>query len=176
MFSRFPLISVSVRNGALAGVLGFILLVTLFKLGRHPFLIPVFFDFRIMLFASMLFFTLKEFRDYYHSGVLFLWEGMILSLLFTIVFSIVAGFLVWVFASWSEAFVQGYISGALDQLRALPDDVVQQVGKDVFNRELVLVPKTTPFDLAVRYFWQSFVISFFLSIIIAVILRRQPKP
>ncbi len=40
------LASISIRNGAVAGVLAFILLVSLYYMGRHPLMIAPYFDFR----------------------------------------------------------------------------------------------------------------------------------
>ena len=53
-----PLVSVSLRNGAIAGVLGFTILLALYILGKHPFIYMIYFDFRIVLFAIFLTLTL----------------------------------------------------------------------------------------------------------------------
>jgi hypothetical protein len=60
-------------------------------------------------------------------------------------------------------------------LRSIPDDVIKRIGKDVYVRNLAALPLTKAADLALLYFWQSFLISLFLSVILSVILRRQPK-
>src|SRR5258708_3429199 len=90
-----PLVRVPLRYGLIGGVLGFVLLIILYYIDRHPFLIPVFFDFRVALFAVFLFFTLKELRDYFFGGLLFFWQGMIASGLFVIIFAIIASLLMW---------------------------------------------------------------------------------
>ena len=59
-----PLFRVSIRYGLAAGVIGFALLVILYYVGRHPFVIPVFFDFRMILFALILVFSLRDFREF----------------------------------------------------------------------------------------------------------------
>ncbi len=176
MFKKYPLVEVSVRNGAIAGVLGMILFIGLYYLGRHPFLIPFFFDFRIILFAVFIFFTLKEFRDYFQQGILFFWQGMIMSLLFTSLFAIIAFLIIWGFSTWRPAFVSTYISLTLEQARSMPPEIIEKIGKANYENSLKALPNARGIDLALLYFWQSFVISFFLSIIISVVLRRQPKP
>ena len=176
MFRKYPLVEVSVRNGAIAGVLGMVLLIGLYYLGHHPFLIPVFFDFRIILFGVFIFFTLKEFRDYFQQGVLFFWQGMMMSLLFTSLFAIIAFLIIWGFAGWKPGFVSSYIALTVEQARAMPPEIIERIGKANYENSLKALPATRGIDLALLYFGQSFVISFFLSIIISVVLRRQPKP
>ena len=68
---------ISVRYGAAAGILAFILLLVMYYLGPHPLLTSPFLDFRILLFGIFIFFTLKEFRDYYHDGILYFWQAML---------------------------------------------------------------------------------------------------
>jgi Protein of unknown function (DUF4199) len=175
MLKKYPLVAVALRNGAIAGVLGFILLIGLYYLGRHPFLIPVFMDFRVVLFGVMLFFSLKEYRDFYRQGYLLFWEGMVLAALFTVIFAVIAATLLFAFASWRTEFVSSYITLTQEQMKGIPPEIIDRIGKATFEHNLEILPTTRAIDLAVLYFGQSFVISFFISIIISVILRRQPK-
>lgn len=175
MFRKYPWVAIAVRNGLMGGVVGMMMLLGLYFLGRHPFLIPPYMDFRIVLFGVLLFFTLKEFRDYFQEGTLYFWQGMFMSLTFTAVFSLVAFLAVWSFASWNPRFVSTYISLTLDQIKSMPPEIIERIGKADYERSVKALPATRGIDLASLYFWQSYVISFFISIIISVILRRQPK-
>jgi hypothetical protein len=123
----------------------------------------------------LLFFTLKEYRDYFQEGILYFWQGMMMCLLFTLAFAGVTFLLIWGYASWKPAFVATYISLASDQIRSIPPEIVDRIGKADYERNLEALPATRGLDLAFLYFGQSFVISFFVSVIISVILRRQPK-
>lgn len=176
MFKHYPLVNVAVRNGLIAGVLGMVLFLGLYFMGRHPFLIPLVMDFRILLFAVLIFFTQKEFRDYFQQGILYFWQGMMMSFLFTLVFSAIGSVAVWAFCLWKPEFVTTYISLKLEQARELPPETITRIGKEHFDQIVAALPATRGVDLAFVYFWQSFVISLFISIIISVILRRQPKP
>ena len=171
-----PLFQVPLKYGTIAGVVGTILVIGLYYLGRHPFLIPVFFDFRIFLFGVFVFFTLKELRDYYYQGVLYFWQGVIGSFFFTVVFATVAAVGLAIFIAIVPTFLTAYIGQSVEQLKGLPADVIERIGKDVYERNLALLPSTNGIDLALLYFTQSFMIAFFISIILSVILRRQPKP
>jgi len=176
MFNRLPpLVRVPARYGVIGGVIAFIQLLAFFYMNRHPFLIPVFFDFRIILFAVLLFFCLKELRGFYFQGLLFFWQGMIASLLFTIVFATIASSFLWLFCLFEPRFVAEYIELAISQIRTFPAEVIERIGKEVYERNLAALPATNAFDLVSLYFVQSFGISFFISIIVSVVLRQQPK-
>ena len=170
-----PLVKVPLVNGAIAGALGALLNIVLYYLSSHPFLIPVYLDFRILLFGFFIFFTLKEFRDLHQEGILYFWQGLIISFIFVNVFGVVAGGLIWIFASAMPVFVSDYISQQIAILKDIPQEIIDRIGKEVYERNLEMLPATNAFDLASLYFTQSLIIGFFISIILSVILRRQPK-
>lgn len=170
-----PIAKISLRNGAIAGVLGFAILLALYAIGKHPMLFQLFFDFRIILFGVFLSLTVKEIRDNYQEGIIYFWQGMIACLTFTIVFAFITSGLIWTCCLVYKPFLSTYIVLATEQMKAIPSDAIQQIGKEVYESNLRALPATNGYNLAKHYFWQSFVISFFISIIISVILRRQPK-
>lgn len=170
-----PLVKVSLRYGLLAGIIGSALLIGLYYMGRHPFLIPVYIDFRIILFGILIFFTLREIRDYHQQGVMYFWQGFLASFLFTLAYAIVSSLVLVVFMELTPAFVSDYISMSVQQLKSLPAEVIDSIGKEVYEQNLKLLPETDANDLGFLYFLQSFLISLFISIILSVILRRQPQ-
>ncbi len=176
MFKSVPrLVFIAVRNGLIAGVLGFILMMALYAMGKHPFLFSLFFDFRIVLFAVFMVIGLKEYRDDHEQGVLSFAQAMIMNFLFTITFAVLVSLLIWVMIAVYPAFLEDYVQLAISQIQSIQPEVIEQLGKDAYERNLQALPATTGVDLALDYLIKSFVISFFISIIISVILRRQPK-
>ena len=170
-----PILKVSLRYGALAGIVGSVLLIGLYYLGRHPFLIPVYIDFRIILFGVFIFFTLREIRDYHQGGILYFWQGVIASFVFTVSYAIISTLALLIFVNAVPSFLSDYINLSIEQLRSLPPEVIDSVGKDVYDTNLRLLPETSASDLALLYLIQCFLISFFLSILLSVTLRRHPK-
>ena len=176
MFKNLPpLASVSIRNGAIAGLLGFFILLALYIMGKHPFLFMIFFDFRIVMFGIFMSLTLKEIRDSYQDGIIFFWQGMIANLIFTFLFVLITFFSIWILCEIYPAFLVNYITTAIEQMMSISKEVIAQMGKDIFESNLKALSATNGYALAKHYSGQSFIISFFISIIISVILRRQPK-
>jgi hypothetical protein len=170
-----PFFQVPLKYGAIAGVIGAALVITLYYLNRHPFLVPVQFDFRIILLSVFLFFSLKEFRDYYQNGELYFWQGIISSFLLVATFALVASTLISIFSTLVPGFVASYVRLFTEQLNTWKQEDIDRIGKEVFERNLKQLPSTNTFDLAVLYFSQSFGIGLFISIILSVVLRKQPK-
>ncbi len=176
MKSFSPLVKIPVKFGVIAGILGAVIDIVLYYLGKHPFLFPVYYDFRVVLFCVFMFFTLKEYRDFYKGGILYFWEGSISSFIFAVVFTLVAILLMVIFGTFKPDFLSTYISLSIQQIKSIPPEIVAQIGKGVYQRNLEILPTTTLGDMMMLYAMQSFIIGLFISIILSVILRRQPKP
>ena len=170
-----PLLRVPLAYGVVAGILGFALLMVLYYAGHHPFLIPIFFDFRIVVLSVFILFALKELRESHYSGLLHFWQGMIGSFLLTLAFAIITSSLLYAFAVWDHSFVTAYVELTLAQIKMFPQQEMERLGKDVYEEGIKSLQSADAEFLATRYFTQSFILSFFLSVIISVILRRQPK-
>ena len=170
-----PIVKVPLKYGAIAGVLGAVLTLGLFYMGKHPALIEIYLDFRIFIFGIFIFFTLKELRDYVYGGVLYFWQGIIASFLFTLFFALLSSFLIGLFGSLEHSFVTEFIRQSTEKLALVKDELIERIGKDAYESNLRNLPATNAFDLAFHYYIQSFVIGTFIGILLSVILRRQPK-
>jgi hypothetical protein len=159
----------------MAALLGLVFLLTLYGIGKHPFLIPVFFDIRIILLGFAFFFALRDLREGHYAGLLYFWQGMIASVLLALVFAAVTSLGIWIFATVRPEFIEEYVQLFREQAATFPPDAIEKIGKDNLDRNLKAIADTKAIDLATLYAWQSVFISFFVSIIITVILRRQPK-
>jgi hypothetical protein len=175
MLKKYPLFALPVRNGILGGILGTVLIISLFFLHLHPFLIPGILDFRIFLFPIMLIFILKEYRDFYGNGSLSFWEGMIMSFSFILSFAIVTFLTLWVFGLADPDFVTSYISLTEEHFKLFPPPITNSIQRGQFNYYMnTTLPSTTAIYIAWLFFWQNLP-GILPSIILSLILRRQPK-
>lgn len=171
-----PLLSIGVRNGLIAAVVSFLLLVTMYYMGRHPLMVSPFLDFRILLFGVFIFFTLREFREVHQDGTLYFWQGMIGSFAMVSVTATLASLLLLAFCAFEPTFMPSYIEAMTAYLKTFPAEDIARIGKDIYERNLALLPSTNSKQVAGLYFAQSIMIGLFVSIILSVILRKQPKP
>ena len=173
-FFQSPLIKVSLRYGAIAGFLCSVTVISMYYMGKHPFLVNPFFDFRVPAFSLLLFFSLKEIRDYFREGVLTFFQGLGGSFIFLIAAILVSDIILYIFGSFQPDFVNEYICQLMVQIRNIPPESVDQAGKAAIENSLKEIPLVTMAYLTGLYAWQSVQIGFFISVIISVILRRQP--
>ena len=166
------LLRVSIRYGAVAGVLSAILLVILYYSGRNPLLIAPFLDFRIFVFGIFIFFSLKEYRDVYQGGLLYFWQGLFGSFVVVVLSSTISSLGLYIFGSTEKNFMTSYVKGMTEYLKTFPPEEVERIGKDIYERNLADLPSTNISTLVQTHFVQGIIIGFFISVILSVILRR----
>jgi hypothetical protein len=175
MFNK-PLIQVPIKFGLIASLLLALLFVVLFFSGRHPLFIALIYDIRLLLIPAFLFFAMKTFRDSENGGILHFWQGLTIGFItFTSIGLLMGGFIM-LMAEYSPAFLDEYISSRLEVLQLQIGPQNDETSLRVFQEQIDKMPLTRPFDLAVDYFWKTVLIGIFLNIILAVVLRKQPKP
>jgi hypothetical protein len=172
------LLRVSIRNGLIAGLLSAVVLVVLYYIGRHPFLIAPFFDFRILLFGVFIFFSLKEFRDFHQDGLLYFWQGLFGSFIVVVVASSIAGLGLWIFGTLELDFVPDYVREMTAYLQKFTEEDLERarIGKETYERNLAELPATNITTLVITHFAQGMMIGFFISLILSVILRKTNQP
>lgn len=174
---KSPLLGIGLRNGSIAGALAGALLIILYFIGSHPMLILPYADFRILLFGIFIFFTLKEFRDNHQEGTLHFGQGLLASLIFVTVAATIGAMVVLIFSKLYPQFVSDFITQGLESARAFSADAtLSEAEKSRITVMMEGLPATNGKSLAGQHFVQSLMIGFFISIILSVILRKQPKP
>jgi len=169
-----PIVMVPLRWGIISAALSLLSVVTIFYLGKHPFWIFPLFDIRIIFIAIFLFFALREIRDFHLDGILFFWQGLMASAVLLIVMAIITYLGIWVLGSLDASFVSEYIQTGFEQIRNISPDAEKQIGVPAIEEMRKILPETTVGWMAKRYALQTFVFGTFLSIIISIIIRRQP--
>jgi hypothetical protein len=169
------LASIALRWGAIASVLAVSLIIAMYYLGRHPLMVAPFLDFRIILYGIFIFFSLREFRDYQQQGVLYFWQGMAGSFLLVVVAGTLSAIFFWIFGTLETDFVPSYVKQMTAYLQNFPQEDIDRIGKEVYESNLKSLPTTNMAQLASLYLAQSVVIGLFVSIIMSVILRKQPN-
>lgn len=170
-----PLFTIAVRYGAIAAVLSIALNIAMFYMNRHPVMIAPFLDFRVFLYAIFIFFSLKEYRDFHNEGALHFFQGMFGSFVLVATAGVLGSILYRVFGALETNFIPEYIRLMTEYLKSAPEDEVARVGKETIERNLQALPSTNMGQIATLYLVQSFGIGLFVSIIMSVILRKQPK-
>ena len=170
-----PLVKLSIRYGLIAGILGGLLLIAMYYTGRHPLMVSPFMDYRVLLYGVFIFFNLKELREDYQGGELYFSQGMVSSFVFVTVAGTLSSLMLLFFCYADPKFIADFVVAMTDYLKSFSEEDINRIGKDVFESNLKALPATDGKQIAGKYFFQSVMIGFFVSIILSVILRKQPK-
>jgi len=170
-----PLVRIPFKYGVLGGVLSVAFAISFYYLGRHPFLIPPFFDIRVLLIAILLFFALREVREFFFDGILYFWQGMAGCLVYLATMATIGLIGIFSFGNSQPRFLDMFVEQGVAQIKSLPPESIEQIGKQAVDEVLMKLPTTTLSQMVFKYTGQTFAIGFFITIIISVILRRQPK-
>lgn len=171
-----PLFTIAVRYGAIAAVLSIALNMAMFYMNRHPVMILPYLDFRVFLYGIFIFFSLKEYRDFHNEGALHFFQGMFGSFVLVATAGVLGSILYRIFGAFETNFIPEYVRLMTEYLKGWPEEDIARVGKETFERNLQSLPSTNMGQIATMYLVQSFGIGLFVSIIMSVILRKQPKP
>lgn len=171
-----PLFTIAVRYGAIAAVLSIALNIAMFYMNRQPVMISPYLDFRVFLYGIFIFFSLKEYRDFHNEGALHFFQGMFGSFVLVATAAVLGSILYRIFGAFETNFIPEYIRLMTEYLKGWPEEDIARVGKETFERNLQSLPSTNMGQIATMYLVQSFGIGLFVSIIMSVILRKQPKP
>ena len=170
-----PLVRISGRYGLFGSLVAIIAILVLYYVNRHPLLIPLAFDLRILLFALFIVFSIKDFKNF-NQKALHYWQGLAVGIITYVMIAMLASIFIWIFAgAFDPEFVNEYVRLSIDKLNSHKGAIIQSLGQDKYDFAIERLPHTTAGNLAFDYFLKSMPIGFILTLIISLFLRQQPK-
>ena len=172
-----PLYRTSLIFGSAGALINIVLLLFLYFLGRHPLLIPPFLDARLLIFLVFIYFAIREFKYNQNNGTLHFWQGMILGVLTYTIIGLLGSFFVYLFSSFYPEFLNRYISGALDGMEAMKEEMINGPQKvkltlEEYNKQFKLLSDTSSGQIALDYFIKSMIMGFFIPLVYSIIFRK----
>jgi len=169
-----PLLSVSLKYGLLAALLCIILFSGLYIFGKNPLLIPLFLDFRILIFAIFLLFGIRDFKDNKNGGILHFWQGFATGAIIVLIVAVVMGlFIALLGGVIDHSFTANYINEMLQNITGAKEKIISEYGQDVYDKAVKLIPSTTLADLSLDYFLKTIPIGLIIAILISLAFRRK---
>ena len=165
------LIAIPLKYGAIGGVLVILLYLVFYFLGKNPIIEIKLVD--ILLLAIFIFFCLKEFRDKYNHHELHFWQGVTGGMIAYFSIALIsAAFILLLLVVIDPDITTNYIETRIELINENKENLIESINEQAYIDALEGVKKTTPLDLAVDDFLKKSIIGLFLTIIIAVILRK----
>jgi hypothetical protein len=165
------LVSVPLKYGAIGGAMIAGLFLIFYFFGKNPLIEIKYID--IPFLAIFIFFSLKEFRDRYNDRELHFWQGVSGGVLTYLTIAMISAFFILVLTVLIDpGITTNYIESRVALLNENKQTLIDSIDEQAYFDALEGVKKTTPLDLAFDDFLKKSIIGLFLTIIIAVILRK----
>jgi hypothetical protein len=173
MMTQKPLFAVPIKFGSFAGIMSVITFMMLYFLDFNPFVESRMMD--VVLIPIFLFFGIKDFRDVKNGRVLHYWQGMTVGVITYLLMGLISFVFIMIFIELEPQALTDYITNRLALMEASKVQFLEQLGEETYNTAMVDLSKTSGLDLAIDDFLKKSVIGLMLTIMISVILRKQPK-
>jgi len=143
----------------------------LYFIDRNPLINGKFFDFVVI--PIMIFFAIKEYRDYDNQGKLWFWQGMSIGFINYVTIGIFSALFVGAFIFWVDGQVlMEYINNRVDYLMTHKHEILKEMNEDRFNGTIENVKKISAMDVIWDQILRKMIIGLFLTIILSVFLRK----
>ena len=165
------LVAVPLRYGIIGGGMVIMLFLVFYFLNLDPLVNIKIVD--ALILAIFIFFALKEFRDKYNNRELHFWQGMTGGVINYVTIAFISAIFILVMTVIIDPdMTTNYVDGRLALLIENKQTLIETMDEETYLEAFAGVEKTTPFDLALDDFLKKSIIGLFLTIIIAVILRK----
>lgn len=165
------LFSIAVKYGLIGGLLVVFLYLLFYFLGKNPLLEIKYIDLPIL--GIFIFFALKEFKVRFNDGELRFWQGITGGMITYVTIAVISGIFILILLNVIDpGITQSYIESRVSLLNENKETLIESINEQAYTDALEGVQNTTATDLALDDFLKKSIIGLFLTIIIAVILRK----
>ena len=159
--------------GSLGGLLSGAAFYVLSFLNPDPTNLNLIFGYLITPIAVFL--AIKFYKDYHNDGFLSFAEGMSVGFLTYSMIGAISTLIIWIIINLSPELFEAIKSSKWQVINENKDTIVAQVGEESFKLTLENVKNMTSWDVAFNDGIWKIVPGMFFSIIISIILRKNPN-
>ncbi len=167
-----PYLLIPAKYGLVGAALSIALFFVLMLLGENPLINGTLFSF--FFIPIFVFFAIKEFKKYHNAGSLHFWQGMTIGFGTYMILGLISAVFIWVYLyAIDPQLLQDYIANRVALMSGAKDNLVERLGKDTYDTSLASVRVATAFDLALDDFLRKVFAGFFITTVIAVVMRQH---
>lgn len=166
---------VAVKYSLICGAFLLLLFWVSYRFGSNPMIDFKHMFFDLIIFILFVLFSCKEFKSYKNGGILHFWQGMTLGFLTyapaTIIFAVGVAIFFWVDPNLLEDFkVQ-----ALQYMEGNKAEFLNDMSEEQFATQLGTIQTVTTTQMISGGAFKKFMAGFFVTPVVAIILRKKPK-
>lgn len=159
--------------GALGGVLSVVSFYFLSYLYADPTNLNLVFGY--FLIPVSIFLSIKFFKDYSNSGFLSFAEGMTVGFVTYTLIGLLSTLGIWLILQFSPDLFEVIKGQKVDLLSENKEMIISQVGENSFEATRKSIGSLTPWNIALNDGLWKIIPGMFFSIIISIILRKNPN-
>lgn len=168
-----PIVKVSLKYGAIGGLLAIILLIVLYAVGQNPLLSTKKIPFGIILIPLLVFFSIKEFRDYFNNSELRFWQGLVIGFVNYLIIALISAAFIWAFLSYyDQEILKELINFNVLNFEQNKTGFIETFDQATYDKVLADIRKTTVYHIALDDFVRKMLIGFISTFIISIFLRK----
>ena len=171
---RLPnLLITPVKYGLFGALISMAVFTTLYYLRPNPILTTKGVPFEIILIPALVFFSIKEFRDYRNGGELRLWQGLAIGFVNYLIIALLSGVFITLFIRYYDPeILVDFINYNLIQFQENKAGIEETFDAETYEQVLIDIRKTTAYHIGLDDFMRKGVIGFFSTFIISIFLRK----
>ena len=168
-----PILKVAIKFGLIGGLLAVALFITLYALDQNPLLSTKKIPFGIILIPLLVFFSIKEFRDYFNGRELRFWQGIVTGFVNFLIIALISSVFIFVFLSaYDQELLQDLINFNIINFERNKEGFIETFDETTYNNVLADIRKTTVHHIALDDFTRKMLIGFISTFIISIFLRK----
>lgn len=168
-----PLLAVPVKYALVGSTLSILLFYVMLFFDKDPLITNKYFD--VILLLIFIFFSIKEYKKYYNNGILHFWQGMTVGFLTYSCIAIVFALFIWVYLAYiSPDLLQDYITDRTNLILSSKENFIVQFGEETYRKMLADMKLVSAGNVALDDFIKKLITGFFITSVIAIVMRRIP--
>ena len=168
-----PILKVSSKFGLIGGLLAVILFIILYSLDQNPLLSTKKIPFGIILIPLLVYFSVKEFRDYHNGGELRFWQALVTGFVNYLIIALISAAFILAFLSYYDyEILQELINFNVLNFEQNKAGFIETFDEATYDKVLADIRKTTAYHIALDDFARKMLIGFISTFIISIFLRK----
>ncbi|MFY0605065.1 MAG: DUF4199 domain-containing protein [Cyclobacteriaceae bacterium] len=173
--TRYSMVQVALKYASICGIFLTIIFHVSFLFDSNPLIDVSHLIFDLLILGLFIFFGQKEFKSYHAGQYFHFWQGMTIGfLIYTVATFIFSALFLIYFEVSTEALVN-YKAEALEFLSSKKEFYTEEFGSEGFQQQMDSINQITASDLAISATVKKLLAGFFITPVISIILRKQPK-
>lgn len=169
------MLKISIKYAALCSVFLVVIFHLSAYLGIDPLINLVHLIFDLTMFGLFILFADKEFKAQQENNIFHFWHGMTIGFNIYLTATIIFITYLAVYFAVDETAVTAYQEAANAFIQDKKQFYIDEMGEEAFDAQLQKIKETTSTDLLISSGLKKIMAGFFITPVISIILRKQPK-